>query len=245
MSYGLIATAGGVGVDKAADWQIALSSNWPLLKINAIVPVSVKNASPAIPPVIYTHNLGYAPAFMVIADGPSPNILVNQVGQTEANMTSSGFFVDTGHLYYDGFFPDFPKGFVIIFEYDIINRNDNFESITASQGQPSGKNELGLEVAVKNHSITSANPKDIQLTTANRPFQIHMSGSINQRGVVPFTVHHGLGYLPICFVYQQNGDRLYLAEVKVSGTLDSLSFLGVQAEFGTGFYLILKDAFTS
>jgi hypothetical protein len=245
MTYGIVATSGGVSVDKASDAQIAFSSNWPILKIHAVVPVSVKNASPAFPPIIYTHNLGYAPAFMVVSDGPSPNILANKLGQTEANMTSSGFFVDTTNLYYDGFFPDFPKGFVIIFEFDIINKVITSPVEFSSFGQPSGSNEVGVEIATQHHSVDSANPRDIQLTTANRPMQIHMSGSFNQKGVTPFTITHGLGYLPVCLVYAQLGNRVELAEVSISGDLNTLSFLGVQAEFGTGFYLILKDAFNA
>lgn len=245
MSYGLIATAGGVGVDKAADFQVALSSNWPILKIHAIVPISSINASPANPPVIYAHNLGYAPAFMVISDGPSPNIAANTSGQTATNMLNNGFFVDANNLYNDGFETDFAKGFVAIFEFDIINKVIVSPALSPSIGQTSGKNEIGLEVATSNHSVSSSNPRDIQLTTANRPMQIHMSGSFNQTGVTPVTIQHGLGYLPVCFIYQQLGSRLYNAAALVTGDLNSLTFRGVQAELDLCYFIILKDAFNS
>jgi hypothetical protein len=245
MSFGFKASAGGVAIDKAADWQLALSSDWPLLKILAVVPVSVPNPSPAADNLVYSHGLNYAPAFMVISDGPSPGIDANTLGQTEANMTSSGFYTTSSGLFYDGFFDPFPKGFVVIFEYDIVNTNFIAPVESASEGQPSTQNTIGLEIAAEHHDVSSTNPKDILLTTANRPMQVHMSGSFTQSGLTPVTLSHGLGYLPVYLIYQSLAGKLYLASARATATLQSVTFVGVQAELGLTYYLILKDAFTS
>jgi hypothetical protein len=242
MSYGFKATAGGVGVDQAADFQLSLSSDWPLLKILAVVPTSVINPSPANPPLIYSHGLNYAPAFMVFCDGVGPNIVANTAGQTEANMTSSGFYTTTDALFYDGFFPNVPKGFVVIFEYDPVNTIFTAPVVLSSEGNPS---TIGLETAFPNKDISSVNPKDIQFTTANRPMQIHMSGGFNQTNDVAVTISHGLGYLPVFLIYQYLAGKLYLAQARVTATLQDIAFTGVQADIGQAYYLILKDAFTS
>lgn len=240
MGFGVKIVESGVSVDTAADYQVVLSSDWPILKIAKIVPVN--NPTPGA--LIYNHNLGYHPAFLPYADGLPPNAN----GQTAVtNLYFSNFYVDQNNLYYDPFASTINKGFVIIFEYDVVNTV--FQAVTSQIPglQNSTPSSEGLVVAAANSNIDTINPSNLQLTTNDRPMQVNSSGAATQSGTIPFTVNHGLGYTPVFLLYQLFGSNLYMGEAIVTATLNSLSFRGVQAPFplGSTFYLILKDAFAS
>lgn len=243
MPAGFKAAQLGADVNTAPDYELVVSSEWPVLKILTIVPIAIPVVG-ASDMLVYEHNLGYYPAFLAYADGGGQNT-PGQVAIT--NLINQNFYVTQSGLFYSSFSSPMPKGFVIIFEYDVVNTVFNAPT-QLSFGTPSSatQNTNGLEISKSNFDIGSTNPDNIAFTTANRPLQVQSSGQINQTGTTAIPVPHNLGYPPVHFLYQLlNGNQLSLAEYKATADNETIYFSGVQSILGVCYYIILKDAFAS
>lgn len=241
-TYGIKAVQAGTSVNTAADYQVILDSEWPTLKIAAIINCSVPNPNVAQDSLLYSHNLGYTPPFVAYIDGQSPNT----TGQTcIANQLDNIFYTTNSGLYLSGFSTGFTKGFVIIFEYNILNTSFLAPVDNSFPVPQTSTTQYGLEVAKTNFDIDTANPQNLGLTSLDRPMQIQVSGSAAQTTPSQVAIYHGLGYPPVYLIYQLNGNHLQVATANVIATPDVLSFGGIQGPLETFYYLILKDAFVS
>lgn len=232
----------GTNVATAADYQLIASTQWPLLTIVAQGAFSLPQLSGSDTAVIYEHDLGYTPAFIIYNTGPQfPNANLNQQGQSAIFDNSNVFKTDNNKLYMTAGYANTFKGYFYIFKQD-LNAVINPTTAFGVPAQSTGSSSFGIEVAQKGETIQPG-----QLTSASNlhPMVIHMMGQVGTvDGSVlgSATIVHNLGYFPIVLLYDMTGGTAAFLEHRATAQLTSVSITGVQSALpATVAYIVLKD----
>lgn len=245
--YGVKVGQRGVDVGRAADFQLALSTDWPLLKVHKTGRI---NAPAFTPQLIVENDLGRLVPFMIFTDGSDS---ITQPDGSSSRALSTAFFLNEKGLYaHDNF--NSINGYYIIFDYDLDQ--EFISEVDKSVVQPSSNEaEYGVKIPLKGKSMESRDMRDYILHPGMRPMAIHMAGQRTTTAAAPFfDLEHNLGYPPAYLVFEKKqgspfvantGNQPYLqvfANRVTAETSNSLRFSGVQAlMIGTFYFLLLKD----
>lgn len=189
--YGIKVSRTGFDVNTASDKQLAFSSQWPLLPIEAEGDITITPAPGGeyITQDIFTHNLGYAPVFVMDRVSGNPFFFPLWV------------WCDDKKIWFDGFLDE-----AIVLRWKIFRRpietryfgkNINIED--ATKGADS---DYGILVSLPGKSVHSTDKRDFgirsdvrQLMVSKSDYMLDVSGTGVIRGV------HNLGYKPMYLAY--------------------------------------------
>lgn len=242
-TLGLIGSQDGYNVDSAADFHLAFSSNWPLLKIAAQGTFSF--ADRTLDQDIYTHNLNYHPVFWIFETGAYGDY---SSGQVRPEIFGSGA-VTTTKLRWMGSFNGEPagavSGYYYVFRYDMTTAY-TAETIVTTAATQGAQTEFGIDIAKPNKDVSSTDLRDFVIHHKTRSPQIHKSGTVTG---TTNTIDHNLGYIPLYDVYRQFTDAGTTYYRRVTNSQDmTVSVSTTQLTFGAGSsltfaYVIYKDPF--
>jgi hypothetical protein len=238
--YGVKASRQGFDVDTASDKQLAFSSQWPLLPIEAEGTKSV-TASTAYDQTLYTHGLGYVPAFMVWFEISGKRYPIS-------NGTFLNIWVDDTELHID----DTPASSGTIhwklFRRDLLKNYDS-GTLVSTDATEKDSSDYGLIVSLPGKSADSTDKRDFSIRSDVRQLMIHKTGyyddSTNGR-----VVTHSLGYQPMYWLYLANTDKnpansyslAYQADdFRVFATTSTLTYVYYGFPFFKSAYIIFKD----
>lgn len=243
MDYGIKTSRIGFDVNTASDKQLAFSSSWPLLPIEAEGDETILTETPAAPTVqaIYTHNLGYVPVFEVERVSGYPFFF------------QGSFHCDDTSLWFDGYVE---SDMVIkwkIFRRPMLTNYEapNSDTTDATQGEDS---DYGILVSLPGKDIKSTDKRDFCIRSDVRQLMVAKSG-YTAEAASGLEVTHNLGYKPMYWVYvQAEGDEGPIeGEYRLGSETDDLiltastttltiTLYGLSTNFA---YIIFKDTLTA
>ena len=227
----------GYDVNTASDKQLAFSSEWPLLPIEAEGDIAIS------PPVggpgnvtvtIFEHNLGYIPAFYVL------------------RVSGGDFFpywvsCDVDKMYFFGYVST-----DINLKWKIFRRplKTNYTSANtdATDATQVIDKDYGIYISKPGKDVSSTDKRDFAVRSDVRQLMIAKTG-YTTTPTNQLIVTHNLGYKPMYFFYiESESDRYHFltsaADLAISSTNDSLttSYFSGHANFA---YIIFKDTLTT
>lgn len=243
MDYGIKTSRIGFDVNTASDKQLAFSSSWPLLPIEAEGDETILAEDPPAPTVqaIYTHNLGYVPVFIV--ERTSGYVFAFQ----------GSFHCDDTSLWFDGYVEEdmdikwkiFRRPMLTNYEAPNVNITD------ATQGEDS---DYGILVSLPGKDISSTDKRDFAIRSDVRQLMVANSG-YTAEAASGLEVTHNLGYKPMYWTYvQAEGDEGPIGgEYRLGSETDDLlitattttltiTLYGLPTNFA---YIIFKDTLTA
>lgn len=239
-NYGAKVSRIGYPVESASDKQLAFSSDWPLLPIEAEgnVTLSVPASGPdMVTQTLYTHNLGYEPVFYV-------------------EKADSGFFwpawawCNDSEIYVSMYVSEsinlkwkvFRRPLKTNYTAPIINTTDVTQQID---------DDYGILVSLPNKDISSTDKRDFGIRSDVRQLMIAQSGYTTTADYGGSTTHN-LGYKPTFLLYMESdsvsGDyRLATSgnDLKVDATTTTLTWLLYTPPGRNWAYIIFKDTLTT
>lgn len=244
--FGIIATETGVDVEGAPDYRQVMNSNWPTLEVEfeQIISVNVNTvAFNNFKVEIFTHNLGYIPAYTYI-DVSGYNGL--GTGYPTGVNDSFTITLDKNKAYVVGFaggaYTFAVRGLLRIYKYDpLVSFQAPFytprdpKSQHESYGIAALKNGFDGDIAGEDYSKFSVNSRAKSLT-------IHQSG-LADASSGSFTITHNLGYLPSFMTFAYDGTYFSdQAPVRSHGNQNSVTFNGIQSPLAGNYaYIVFKD----
>lgn len=249
--FGLKIAQKGFDAKTCADYQLAFSSAWPLLKIHDTGTFTIPDATLDV--TIATHSLGYVPLFWVFinapyVDGAYYGANVSRIAEPGVNQFAA---MNATDLKWQGATRGAAAG-VITGRYYIF-RYDNQTTFTApiitssTASTASIVNDFGFKVAKQGKSITSTDLRDYVVHSGTRSPMVHMTGHGTFAGPSSTTVTHSLTYLPMYFTWAKInafGDSRWQMvasadDASVSATTTQITFaLPYACDYS---YLIMKD----
>lgn len=197
MSYGLKVSRQGYDVNSASDRQLAFSSEWPLLPIEAEGTFTIENGE-TYDEVIYTHNLGYEPVFYVWEENDSKLY-------PGGKLYVYNFYVTTTALHInDSTFTDSTIHWKI-FRRPLKTNYDSGTLISTDTTEEDSA-DYGIKVSLPGKGVSSTDKRDFGVRSDVRQFMIHMSGY--DEDIYEKTITHNLGYRPMYWLYFASPDAL-------------------------------------
>lgn len=226
----------GYDVNTASDKQLAFSSEWPLLPIEAEGDLTINppGGGPGNVSVdIYTHNLGYNPVFYVQRTSGGPFF----PGWTSC---------DTDKLYFSGYVSS-----AINLKWKVFRRNlltnylsGNYNTTDATKVVDG---DYGIFISLPGKSISSTNKRDFAIRSDVRQLMIHQSGYVNSPAQLVIT--HDLGYQPMYLIFAKSGTEYQAltqsGSTGVSATNTQLTVDDYGASIADWAYIIFKDTLTT
>lgn len=206
MTWGVKVSQPGIDVNQAADYQLAFSSEWPTLKILKSQTFTMTDAS--VKQTIYTHGLGYPPAFMIQTTNTTGRARHAGPGFDEH---ADAFYVDNNSLVFDpatvGGVTGTYSGKFFIFAYDLTK---NYQAPALTVGTLSGSigpsQSQGIIASVPGAEATSSHPQDLSIDSEARAPLIHSSlnGVVSLRGGADYALiaNHSLDYAPLFMAFE-------------------------------------------
>lgn len=244
MAYGARVSRAGFNASNCADFETALDSRYPNLKI-AFQGKFTTTASASVQTVV-THNLGYAPVFWIYVK--------DKYGTNNITLATTGysqfFGINETNLVYDGGLADVIEVYYYIF-HQKIDQNITYNTISNTPTTPNGSsNAYGIRVAKSGFDVKTTTPKNLAWSSEypSPIIQKMVTGTLTS--TIQTTVSHGLNYYPQHFLYVYNisGDNRW--EVIIGGSFDLdiystnsniiFTFYGIDPTYTYGL-LILKD----
>lgn len=212
--YGIKVSQVGKNVDTAADFELLMSSSFPLLKIHDVVSGSVSvNAESQE----YTHNLGYPPFFWVYSKDAS-YVSTSGVGEYESygflsNGTGGGSMAcDENEIRFfsDGGGSGTVDYFMVIFR---LNLEDAIEkstiNLTGTSDQPIG-HDFGIKVSKDGKSANSDDLRDFVIHSGTRSPLVHAvypeTYTFSNGETYNYVLDHDLGYVPLGYALLRQDD---------------------------------------
>lgn len=236
MSEGIKVSEAGVDVSRAADFQLALSTEWPTLKIVKEGTIDV-NADGSNSITITSHGLGYAPVFMILDNG----VAFTETGPGTSEFDGTPNFHSTkDNLIYNPSVATHYRGYYFIFDYDL----GKVFAAPSDHATPQNSTtvSIGMKAAGRSKNIESTDGRDYTVNTDYRPWTVHLSGT-TQATSDGFRLDHNLGYVPGALLFSVDSDgNLTPLQARATANAVSITFRGVQAPLtGTVAYVVLKD----
>ena len=239
-TYGAKVSRKGFDVKTASDKQLAFSSEWPLLPIEAEGTYNIASGSQTYD--IYTHSLGYYPVFSVWAESGGKRFHLPE---------QSGTYVTTSKLSYEGW-----AASAFTLHYKVYRRpirttysSGNFSTTDATE-KDSG--DYGILVSLPGKDISSTNKRDFGVRSDARQLMIHQTGYSDN--TLTGSVTHSLGYKPIYWFFVESpysSSRYYPIAptddfvISSSDTVLSWELFGLPWDVWNWGYLIFKDPVNS
>lgn len=198
MAYGARVSRAGFNASTCADFETALDSRYPNLKIAFQGAFTTTNS--VSNQTIVTHNLGYAPVFwLYVKDKYGTNNI------TLATTGYSQFFKINGtDLIYNGGLADVIEIYYYIF-YQRIDQNITYNTISNTPTTPSGSsNAYGIKVSKSGFDVKTTAPKNLAWSSEYPSPIIQKMDTGTLTSAVEKTVSHGLNYYPQYFLYIYN-----------------------------------------
>lgn len=228
----------GFDVGVASDKQLAFSSEWPLLPIEAEGTYNIASGSQTY--TVYNHGLGYVPVFMCWEESG---------GQLE--MMDASFrnvYADTNNLVFDGWSPSAFTLHYKIFRRELL-QNYTADSLVSTDATEKDSGDLGITVSLPGKDVSSTDKRDFGIRSDVRQLMIHQSG-YTTTPTLSGTVTHNLGYKPMYWFYVENTDRNSAGQWSMqqetddfylSSTTTQLSWTLFSASLYNWAYVIFKD----
>lgn len=190
--YGAKVSRTGFDVKTASDKQLAFSSEWPLLPIEAEGSYNIASGSQTYD--IFTHDLGYYPVFSCWREISGKRFHMPE---------QSGPYVTTSKIAYDGWSAD---AYTLHWKiYRRALRTDyTADTLVSTDATEKDSGDWGTLVSLPGKDVSSTDKRDFGIRSDVRQLMIHQSGYSDD--VLTGTVTHNLGYKPIYWFYLQYGD---------------------------------------
>lgn len=200
--YGAKASVPGFDIDIVVDYLQYFNSSWPHLKIE--VSGSATITLNATPQTIYTHNLGYPPAYFLIING--------KFSAFSGEIYAIG--VDEQVLAYDGS-SGIGGSYTLYYFICRLPLDKNFTAPTISGStipSTTSGNDYGIKVAKPGKNITSKDIRDYSVYSSSRSLMVDTVniGTANLNGGTGYyerTVNHNVGYVPLGLSYMKWGNN--------------------------------------
>ena len=222
-SSGLKVSRIGFDVNEASDKQLAFNSEWTLLPIEAEGDFDVTDDMYGLTSVdIFTHNLGYAPVFMVCAYMNNGETIDDISGMIDVYCNSTKLYGVVSADYDQTTFVRKPVNCHIhwkIFRRDIVTQYSS-PNINITDATKEKDGDYGFIMTLPGKDIRSKDLRDFSIRSDVRQLMVAKSGyTQNTRGE---NVYHGLGYKPMYLFYIE---RDHLGNIgngtfKITGTAD-------------------------
>lgn len=197
MNYIAKGTPSGYDVKTAADYLQSFNSSWSLLKIEHHGSATITLNS--TPQNVYSHNLGYPCAYVIIRNG----VVV---------ASPPGIGVDESILGYDG---NFAVGGSYSFYFYVfrlpLNQSFTSPNISTSDNRAALNSEYKLKVSLPGKSVHSNDLRDFAVHSGSRSLMLHQVSPVTltgSPGSYARSISHGLGYTPTAFCYMKFGSGL-------------------------------------
>jgi len=196
-TYGAKVSRQGFDVKDASDKQLAFSSNWPLLPIEAEGTKSL-SLNTTYDESLYTHGLGYTPVFMYWLENggkryPISDFLFFNIWCDDTELYIDDYTFSSGTLHWKIFRRP------LLTEYD----SGNYNSTDATE-KDSG--DYGLLVSLPGKSVYSQDKRDFSVRSDVRQLMIHKTGYFDDT-TNGANITHNLGYPPMYWFYTENTNR--------------------------------------
>lgn len=179
----------GYPVGTASDKQLAFSSEWPLLPIEAEGEITIEApvGGGTVTQDIYTHNLGYAPVFLI------------------DRLSGNKFFFplwgwcDDEKIWFNGYITE-----NITLRWKVFRRaiENNFtsENINTTDATQQIDSDYGILVSLPGKGIGSVDNRDFGIRSDMRQLMVAKSGYITE-GIGGLSITHDLGYKAMYLAY--------------------------------------------
>lgn len=269
--YGIVISQAGIPIDRAADYQKVLDSDWKFLNIN--VEMNVDFSTPALSGangyrkyVVFEHNLGYKPAFEFTPStlsGGNPDVFFNGYKDVMTSIAVDDKALYVVFLYTGGSTnPIRVKGTLRIFALDVMTEY-TAPSSPAGPLQPLALAMYGAKFSDPNRGsakITDEGVYAFSLNTQAKQISLHKHGTATAASGT-LTIVHNVGYPPTYMVARVKDDSTWGAfygnpfgagvetigpmmsvAIRANTTNDDIVFRGQQSSIvGKFAYIILKD----
>jgi len=249
-NVGIKASRIGYDILSAADYELIINSNNPLLELVSYGSFTITDAT--ADQVIYTHNLGYVPAFLVFETSA---YIYGSSGESKLSTsgTSQYFGMNATHLKWlgatRGAFAGTVTGNYAIFTWKLQTTYTStiLNSVASSQNVI---DNIGYKISSNGNDCFSSDFKDFTVHSATRTPLIHKTGYGSYTYGTTFSATHNLGYQPLYFwygylpIYDDNyWQQIFTTdEGQATSTTTELSAIFV---FDHDYaYIILKDPLT-
>lgn len=233
----------GYPVETASDKQLAFSSEWPLLPIEAEGTIQVTNNT-SYDQVLYTHNLGYPPIFMIWEENGGKlysggKELIYNIYVTSTTVHLEDFIIEDCTLHWK------------IFRRPMLTTYDS-GTLVSTDATEKDSGDYGILVSLPGKDVESTDKRDFSIRSDVRQLMVHLSGYTTEIGLTG-SVTHSLGYQPMYLLYIEAGRNPSGAysistdtgdfAITVTDTTFSWEFFG---EDGFKYaYILFKDPLTT
>lgn len=200
-------------VRTAADFELLLSSSFPLLKIHDSGPITISaNSSQDI-----SHSLGYPPAFWVFRNWSTDSDNEVYHGDFSTFASYTGLSNDSV-LTIDNNIDSSTDFYYYIFRQDLTDPFSASTINTEASTDDAIDRDYGIKVSKSGSSIASTDLRDYAIHSGTRSPIIHKTEheshvASQDFDVVTHTLTHNLGYTPLGFAYlnlnPQDGNDKY------------------------------------
>lgn len=267
--YGIVIAQQGVPIDRAADYQKVLDSDWKFLNINVEVPIdystgTISGANGYRVYKVYEHGLGYIPAWEFVpstSSGGNADIFSQGYKDMMRYLVADDKAIYLVALYTGGVTSAvILKGFLRIFALNVM------EEYAAPVGpigplQPLSSAMYGAKFADPNRGsakITDEGIYAFSLDTQAKQISVHKHGTVVAAGDGTLTINHGVGYPPTYMLARVNQDDKWGAfygnpfgagketvgpmlpvAVRANTTVDNIVFTGQQSTIAGKFAYVI------
>lgn len=190
--HGVKVSRQGFDVDTASDKQLAFSSEWPLLPIEAEGTIQLTNNT-SYDQVLFTHNLGYAPVFMIWEENSGRlysggKFFFYNVYTTSTTIHLEDFIFEDCTLHWK------------IFRRPILTTY-NSGTLVSTDATETDSGDYGILVSLPGKPVESTDKRDFGIRSDVRQLMVHQSGFTDL--TLTGSVTHNLGYKPIYMFYAE------------------------------------------
>lgn len=205
MSTGVKVSREGYGANTASDKQLAFSSDWPLLPIEAEGSFEVNNTLTA-PVTIYNHNLGYPPIFRIYFQSDFYDANYYSLGG-DPNRIGSNCGVDNSNLVWsDVWYSDIPAHIYWKIYRRSLTQNETTTNINLVDETKNSAGDYGFLISKVGKNVFSGDLRDFNLRSDMRPLMVNSSKFTTTPGY-SISLTHNLGYLPMYWIYYYSSDK--------------------------------------
>lgn len=206
--YGVAFSQQGIALDRAADYQKVLDSDWPLLTFSFIgtvrLKVNVELGAPWRIHTLHTHNLGFLPAYFLkiktLSPSPANSSYIFGDEESISVMSFPGFFAYTLEV----------EAFLMVVDRNLSTAY-TAENKQIHPGPAVGAQKYGVKIIKRGGSINRKPKTNFSLHTNAKSLGIHKAGTASTRlfgSSYRLVIDHNVGYPPTYLISQldPNGD---------------------------------------